>query len=255
MNEITKFNHEQFGEIRIYDNNNEPWFIARDIALALGYSNPAEAIRDNCDESDIVSSYIPILSNTYTLINESAIYDLILSSKKKEAKTFKKWVTHEVLPSIRKHGGYLTPEKTEEILNNPDLLIQLATALKTERAEKQKALAQAEYQNQALTTSQVKNGILTKTVKKLKNQLKGYDEYVSLNSFLSINKISLWSKSKKTQCSSKGIVAKLKKLGIDGNEWILKTYEGQEFPTTIFDPDFLASCIVFIQEEVEKLVK
>jgi len=135
-----------------------------------------------------------------------------------------------------------------------DFISALEALLDSKKAE-QKALAQAEYQDRALTTSQVKNGALTKTVKKLKNQLRGYDEYVSLNSFLAINKISLWDRDKKVQSSSKGLVAKLKKMGLDGNEWILKTFEGQEFPTTVFDPDFLANHIDFIMGEIERLIK
>lgn len=104
---LSTFQHEKFGEIRtMKDEKGEPWFISQEITKALDYGNNAEAVRTNVDKEDIAKIYIPELSNNYTLINESGLYSLILRSSKPEAKIFKKWVTSEVLPSIRKTGQY-----------------------------------------------------------------------------------------------------------------------------------------------------
>jgi len=114
MNNLKVFSHDTFGDIRIQDNDGEQWFLAKDISDALGYENAARSIQDHVDESDIQKKYIPLLSNTYMLINESGLYSLILGSKKEQAKKFKKWVTAEVLPTIRKEGGYSNTKTLKE---------------------------------------------------------------------------------------------------------------------------------------------
>ncbi|EOA3444883.1 phage antirepressor [Enterococcus hirae] len=134
MNTPQIFNFEQ-NEVRTILVNDEPYFVGKDIAEVLGYTNTAKAIRDHVDEEDKLGERI-VLSGQIReviIINESGLYSLILKSKLSNAKKFKRWVTSEVLPSIRKHGGYLTPEKVEEALLNPDTIIQLATKLKEER--------------------------------------------------------------------------------------------------------------------------
>lgn len=127
----------QYGEsqIRTIVREEEVWFIAVDVCKVLTLSNPTEALR-SIDVEDRSTLRISEGGAEANIINESGLYTLILRSNKEEAKVFKRWITSEVLPSIRKHGGYLTPEKTEELITNPDLIIQLATALKTEREEK-----------------------------------------------------------------------------------------------------------------------
>ncbi|WP_423189455.1 phage antirepressor [Alkalibacterium sp. f15] len=138
-------------EVRMIEQNNEPWFVGIDVADILGYSNSSKAVMTHVDEEDKRMDKIPhsqngnLVSNTY-LINESGLYSLILKSKLDSAKKFKRWVTSEVLPAIRKHGGYLTDTKIEEALMNPDTLIQLATQLKNERFEKERALIQLKEQ-------------------------------------------------------------------------------------------------------------
>lgn len=114
--------------------NDEPWFVAKEITSILEYRNTNDATR-LLDEDEKGTHLMRTLGGDQevSIINESGLYSLILRSKKPEAKEFKRWVTHEVLPAIRKHGGYLTPEKTEELIANPDLIIQLATSLKSER--------------------------------------------------------------------------------------------------------------------------
>ena len=137
MNDLQIFENPEFGSIRTLEINGEPWFVGKDVAEVLAYNEPHKAITRHVDEED--RTKYPILSNggmqESWLINESGLYSLILSSKLPTAKQFKRWVTSEVLPSIRKHGLYAT----EELLNNPDFMIQALTALKEER-EKRKLL-------------------------------------------------------------------------------------------------------------------
>ncbi|HAQ4446241.1 TPA: phage antirepressor [Enterococcus faecium] len=133
MNTPQIFNFEQH-EVRTVTIHDEPFFVGKDIADILGYSNPQKAIRDHVDlEDKTQNDSFTVNGTAVVLINESGLYSLILKSKLTKAKKFKRWVTSEVLPAIRKHGGYLTPEKVEEALLNPDTIIQLATKLKEER--------------------------------------------------------------------------------------------------------------------------
>lgn len=107
MNEIQIFKKQEFGSIRTVVKNDEPWFAGKDVAIALGYSNPQKAIRDHIDSEDrTVNESFTVNGTPITLINESGLYSLILSSKLPTAKAFKRWITHEVIPSIRKTGGY-----------------------------------------------------------------------------------------------------------------------------------------------------
>lgn len=118
MNEIQIFNNEEFGQIRTAEFRDEQWFIGRDIALALGYSNPADAVFKHVDEEDkgIAKCDTPGGVQNLTVINESGVYSLIMSSRLPNAKKFKHWVTSEVLPSIRKTGGYHLPQTYSEAL-------------------------------------------------------------------------------------------------------------------------------------------
>lgn len=130
------FNHPRFGDVRAVMIDGEPWFVGKDVAEALGYSNSRKAILDHVDQEDKGVTKRDTLGGTQdmTIINESGVYSLVLSSKLPGAKEFKRWVTSEVLPSIRKHGAYLTPQVQEHILNNPDFLISLANKIKEEQA-------------------------------------------------------------------------------------------------------------------------
>ena len=141
MNDIQVFNNPEFGEIRTVEINNEPWFVGKDVAQALGYKNPQEAIRTHVDGDDKGVSEIltPGGRQNLPVINESGVYSLVLSSKLPTAKKFKRWVTSEVLPSIRKHGAYMTPETLEKMVLTPDFGIRLLTELKAEQ-DKRKAL-------------------------------------------------------------------------------------------------------------------
>lgn len=134
-NEVQVFSHTEFGEIRALDLNEEIWFVGIDISEKLGYKRSSDAIRTHVDIQDKADTVIHHLSQNRNMIviNESGLYSLILGSKMPNAKKFKRWVTSEVLPSIRKHGGYLTPNKIRESLANPNTLIELLTVLKEEQ--------------------------------------------------------------------------------------------------------------------------
>ncbi|HFI0804721.1 TPA: BRO family protein, partial [Streptococcus suis] len=139
--------NEQFGEVQLLEINNEPWFVGKEIAEILGYQNPSKALKDHVDEEDKLNNetLLSLGQRGGWIINESGLYSLILKSKLPQAKQFKRWVTSEVLPAIRKHGGYLTDNKLEEALLNPDTLISLATQLKEEReARKQLQVANSQ---------------------------------------------------------------------------------------------------------------
>lgn len=145
MNEIKIFRNEEFGIIRTVTINNEPYFVGKDVATVLGYSNPQKAIRDHVDEEDkTVNDSFTVNGTKGVLINESGLYSLVLSSKLPNAKKFKRWITSEVLPSIRKHGAYMTNDVLEKALTSPDFLIQLATKLKDEQEKNKKLAAENE---------------------------------------------------------------------------------------------------------------
>jgi prophage antirepressor-like protein len=128
--ELQIFNNE-FGSVRTVVIDGEPWFVGKDVAEILGYSNSRKAIGDHVDDED--RSKVAIRDTIgreqiATVINESGLYSLIMSSKLPQAKKFKRWVTAEVLPSIRKNGMYTI----DELLDNPDLLLSIVTQLKEE---------------------------------------------------------------------------------------------------------------------------
>lgn len=175
MNDIQIFNNEQFGQVRVITKDGEPWFVGKDIAEVLGYLNTKDAIATHVYEEDkkIIqrseNATLEIPNRGLTIINESGLYSLILSSKLPQAKKFKKWVTSDVLPSIRKHGMYAT----DELINNPDLLIAAATKIKEERQARLEAEKQRDkliHQNKLYTTSEIAKELGLKSANKL-NQL------------------------------------------------------------------------------------
>lgn len=137
MNDLEIFKNENFGEIRIVRIDGEPYFVGKDVARVLGYSNTRDALNKRVDEEDKEVANCDTLggSQEMTIINESGLYSLVLSSKLPTAKKFKHWITSEVLPSIRKHGMYAV----DDLLNDPDLAIKAFTALKEEK-ERNKVL-------------------------------------------------------------------------------------------------------------------
>ncbi|MGI6649875.1 MAG: phage antirepressor [Bacillota bacterium] len=144
MNELQVFSYEG-KEIRTIQRNGETWWVLKDVCGVLGLSN-ARMIADRLDEDDVSLAYVTDSMGRRqqtNIVNESGLYNVILRSDKPEAKKFKRWVTHEVLPQIRRHGAYITTSKIEEIMNDPDSWIKLLTALKEERQEKARLQLQA----------------------------------------------------------------------------------------------------------------
>lgn len=146
MNELTIFNNPDFGELRAVTIDGEPWFVGKDVALVLGYKNTRQALATNVDDEDrgVHSLDTPSGKQEMTVINESGLYSLVLSSKLPTAKKFKRWVTSEVLPSIRKHGVYATAETVENMLADPDTAIRLLSEIKAEREKRAELEAERE---------------------------------------------------------------------------------------------------------------
>lgn len=139
MNELQEFINDKFGVIRTVLIDDEPYFVGRDVANALGYLKPQNAIVKHVDKDDsLKQGLIDSMgrNQNMTVINESGLYSLIFGSKLDSAKEFKRWVTSEVLPSIRKRGMYATKETVETMLNNPDTMIKVLTELKEEQKQR-----------------------------------------------------------------------------------------------------------------------
>ena len=142
MDEMQIFESKEFGKIRTVEIDGEPYFVGKDVANVLGYQNSSRDINRHVDEEDrqnYRNGTSEINNRGITVINESGLYSLILSSKLPTAKKFKRWITSEVLPAIRKHGAYMTSETLEEAILNPDYLLRVVSALKSE-TDKRKAL-------------------------------------------------------------------------------------------------------------------
>ena len=134
-NEIVLFKHEEFGEVRTLMIDGEPWFVGKDVTEILGYKDSVNALKSHVDEEDKLRWQITTSGQRreVSMINESGLYSLILSSKLPKAKDFKHWVTAEVLPSLRKHGAYFTPEALYKSLCDPKNLIEILQALADEQ--------------------------------------------------------------------------------------------------------------------------
>lgn len=144
--EIEVFTHKDFGKIRTLMIDGEPWFVAKDICAALELGTTSKALERLDEDEKGVNSILTLGGNqNISVVSESGLYSLVLGSRKKEAKAFKRWVTHEVIPSIRKHGAYLTPQKIEDALLNPDVIINLALQLKAEKQKNAELTAKAAY--------------------------------------------------------------------------------------------------------------
>lgn len=140
---IISFNNAEFGNLRTVESDGVIEFCGKDIANALGYANPSKALKDHCKG---VTKRYPLATpggiQNVRFISEPDLYRLIAHSKLPNAQKFESWIYTDVLPSIRRHGGYLTPEKVEEALTDPDTIIRLATNLKEERAKRQELEAE-----------------------------------------------------------------------------------------------------------------
>lgn len=140
MNELKVFEKEGM-KLEVWMNDGKEFFPAKEVAEILGYINPLKAIRDHCKDKGCTNRSVLTAGGTQQkkYIDEGNLYRLIAKSELPDAEKFESWIFDEVLPAIRKHGGYLTSQKIEEALLNPDTLIQLATTLKEERAKRLEA--------------------------------------------------------------------------------------------------------------------
>lgn len=155
MNDLKVFSNPQFGEVRTAGTADNPTFCLTDLCRILDIGNPSQ-VKARLDDGVISNEVIlDSLGRTQqaSFVNEDGLYDVILDSRKPEAKSFRKWVTSEVLPSIRKHGAYMTEQTLEKALTSPDFLIQLATQLKEEK-EKRIAAEQESAQKQLVIEEQ-----------------------------------------------------------------------------------------------------
>lgn len=212
-NEIMNFEFDG-NKVRTMRINGEAWFVGKDVAQVLGYTNPQKALRDHIDEEDSRGERIVTPSGTQVtkVINESGLYGLILSSKLPSAKRFKRWVTSEVLPSIRKHGAYATPETIESILANPDNGIKLLQALKDERRQKERALLEASKEREA-------RAIAEQRVNELTPKASYYDLVLKNKSLVTITQIA-----KDYGMSGQELNSKLHELKVQykqGSTWLL----------------------------------
>ena len=164
--EIILFKHEEFGEIRTLNIDGEPWFVGKDIASKLGYTDTFGAIKKHVESDDKQNCQNDSFETPrgLTIINESGLYSLILSSKLPSAKRFKRWVTAEVLPSLRKHGAYFTAETLHKTMSDPRELAKLLNTLADEQDKRRKLeeenaflTVKAKYYDQILKS---KNSVL-----------------------------------------------------------------------------------------------
>ena len=174
MNDLQVFNNPKFGELRTLEIDGEPWFVANDVAIALGYKRANDAVNQHCKGT---AKYRPLQTAGGTqelrIISEPDLYRLIINSKLESAQEFERWLMEEVLPAIRKHGVYLTPEMIEKVVYNPDLIINLATQLKEEQ-ERSKVLTSqiAEMKPKALFSDAVSASHTTILIGELAKLLK-----------------------------------------------------------------------------------
>ena len=167
--QVQVFNNGVFGDVRVVMRDGEPWFIGKDVASALGYRDAINALKAHIDMEDKLGWQITTSGQRreMTIINESGLYSLILSSKLPSAKTFKRWVTSEVLPTIRKQGMYLTSVTAEEAISDPESFIAKALIVANQVLERQKErIKHLETTNNALTSTISTTNVTTLTRKR-----------------------------------------------------------------------------------------
>jgi len=156
MNDIQVFNNNRFGEIRMVYIDSKPYFVGIDVARGLGYSNTRDAILRHCKgvvKHDVPHPQSPQSTIEMNVIPQGDVYRLAANSELPGAEEFESWIFDEVLPSIHKHGAYMTPATIEEALRDPDTIIQLATTLKEERAKSRLLTQEKDVLETALNTS------------------------------------------------------------------------------------------------------
>lgn len=138
--QLQVFRNPEFGEIRVVEKDGEPWFVAVDVCDILDLSNPTITVSRL--DNDERAKFNLGRQGDATIVNEPGLYTLILGSRKPEAKAFKRWITHDIIPAIRKYGAYMTPEKLEEAICNPDTIIEICMQLKLEQERRKQVEAE-----------------------------------------------------------------------------------------------------------------
>ena len=163
MNKLKIFKNEEFGQLSVIVKNNKEYIEAIEVATILGYSNPRDAINRHCDKDGVVFSDVGVVTGfrkdksqafqvvTKKFIDEGNLYRLIIKSKLPSAKRFEKWIMDEVLPSLRKHGAYMSEEVINKTLDDPDFIIEMATKLKYEREQRRLLQEKAEHLEASIT--------------------------------------------------------------------------------------------------------
>ena len=163
MDNLKVFENDEFGQLSVIVKNNKEYIEAIEVATILGYSNPRDAISRHCNEEGVVFSDVRVVTGfrkdnsqafqvvTKKFIDEGNLYRLIIKSKLPSAKRFEKWIMDEVLPSIRKHGAYMSEEVINKTLDDPDFIIEMATKLKYEREQRRLLQEKAEHLEASIT--------------------------------------------------------------------------------------------------------
>lgn len=138
--QLQVFRNPEFGEIRVVEKDSEPWFVAVDVCDILDLSNPTIAVSRL--DNDERAKFNLGRQGDATIVNEPGLYTLILGSRKPSAKAFKRWITHDIIPAIRKYGAYMTPEKLKEAICNPDTIIEICMQLKLEQERRKQVEAE-----------------------------------------------------------------------------------------------------------------
>ena len=225
---IQIFNNEKFGEVRVTEIEGKTYFVGSDVAKALGYANPSEAIATHCKSSNIVKRYIAHETGNggvyVNFVSEGDIYRLAAKSQLPGAEAFESWIFDEVLPSVSKHGGYITPQKIEEALLNPDTLIRLAQNLKDEQ---QKRIAAETNAFQMQEIIEIKNS----EIKELEPDAK-----YARDTLKSISTFTTTQIAKELGMSAVTLNKKLRDYGIQykvNDQWVLYAkYHGKGFVET-----------------------
>jgi len=232
MQELKIFEKEEFGAVRIVIVEDEPWFVASDICKALEIQNVTQAVQKLDDDER--SMFNIGRQGSANCVNEYGLYNLVLSSRKKEAREFKRWITHEVLPSIRKHGIYATDNVIDEILNNPDFGIELLTKLKEERkarveAEKKNAILM--HVNKTYTMTEIAKELnlksateLNKILAEKKVQYKVNDTWVLYSDYSNLGYEDI-----KQEVLDNGKVIYHRKITQTGRKFILGLFNNQKY--------------------------
>ena len=176
-----KFSNAQFGVVRVFTIDDEPYFVGSEVATILGYLKARNAIALHVDEGDSMKYDMADSQGVVhptTLINESGLYSLIFASKLSTAKAFKKWVTSEVLPSIRKHGAYMTQQALDRALTDPDYLSQVATMGKEERAKAAELEKQRQVEQQKRIEAEATVQVISEENDLQKDMIEGMTEEV-----------------------------------------------------------------------------